>query len=117
MAQTLKEKLSVKDKWIRLVFMVLFAIVVYFIAIPLVWIIGAFQFIYSLFTGKPLHTLLHFSNGLSQYVHQIMAFITYVNEEKPFPFSSWPGTKEVTKAKPKPAPVAKKPPEPKKEEK
>jgi energy-coupling factor transporter transmembrane protein EcfT len=111
MTQTLKEKLSVKDKWIRLVFMILFAIVVYFVAIPLVWLIGAFQFIYSLFVGKALKTLTPFSNGLSEFIHQIMAFITYVTEEKPFPFSSWPGAKESAKAKPKPAPVAKKPPE------
>jgi hypothetical protein len=107
--QTLKEKLSVKDKWIRLVFMVLFAIVVYFVAIPLVWLIGAFQFIYTLLVGSSLKTLTSFSNSLSQFIHQIMAFITYVSEEKPFPFSSWPGAKEPAKAKPKPAPEAKKP--------
>ena len=104
MAQTLKEKLSVQGKWIRLAFMVLFAIVVYVIAIPLVWLIGAFQFIYTLFTGIPLKTLAHFSHGLSKYIHQIMSFVTYVDEEKPFPFSSWPVTKEPTKAKPKIAP-------------
>ncbi len=93
--QTLKEKLSVKDKWIRLLFMILFAIVVYFIAIPLVWLIGAFQFLYALFTNKPLKTLVPFSDGLSQYIHQIMSFIVYASEHKPFPFSSWPGTKEL----------------------
>lgn len=92
MAQTLKDKLSSKDKWIRLLFMLLFAVVVYFIAIPLVWIIGAFQFIYNLFVGKPLTTLIPFSDDLSQYIHQIMAFITYVNDIKPFPFTPWPST-------------------------
>lgn len=95
--QTLKEKLSIKDKWIRLLFMVLFAIVVYFIAIPLVWLIGAFQFFYTLFTNTALKTLEPFSDGLSQYIHQIMSFIIYVTEQKPFPFSSWPGAKTLTK--------------------
>jgi len=99
MAQTLKEKLSVKNKWIRLLFMIVFAVVVYWIALILVWIIAAFQFIYTLFVGKPLHTLVPFSNGLSQYIHEIMLFLTYVTEEKPFPFKSWPGAAEAIKPK------------------
>jgi hypothetical protein len=97
MAQTLKEKLSVKDNWIRLLFMIVFAVVVYWIALILVWIIAAFQFIYTLFVGKPLHTLVPFSDGLSSYIHEIMQFLTYVTEEKPFPFKAWPG--EVVKPK------------------
>lgn len=105
MAQTLKEKLSVKDKWIRLLFMIVFAVVVYWVALILVWIIAAFQFIYALFVGKPLHTLVPFSNGLSQYIYEIMQFLTYVTEEKPFPFKSWPG--EVVKPKKAPPPPKK----------
>ncbi|MCK4608828.1 MAG: DUF4389 domain-containing protein [Gammaproteobacteria bacterium] len=107
MTQTLKEKLSVTDKWIRLIFMVLFAIVVYFIAITLIWLIAIFQFLYTLFVGKPNSALLPFSEGLSIYIQQIMAFVTYVKNEKPFPFSAWPHThpvitKEKEEAKPKP---------------
>ena len=101
MAQTLKENLSVKSTWIRLIFMILYGIVVYFIIFPLIWLIAAFQFIYSLFVGKANQALLPFNDSLGQYVHQIVAFLTYITEEKPFPFTSWPAAGEETKEKTK----------------
>lgn len=97
--QTLKDKLSNKDKWIRLVFMILFAIVIYCIAFVLIWLIAAFQFIYALFVSKPNQTLLPFANSLSQYIHQIVMFLTFVSEEKPFPFKPWPSVEKVAKLK------------------
>ena len=99
MAETLKEKLSAKDKWFRLIFMVIFAIVVYCIGLTLVWLIAIFQFIYSLFVGKPNKTLLPFGGSLSKYIYQMMAFLTYASEEKPFPFGPWPSSEEKPKPK------------------
>lgn len=97
--ETLKDKLSNKDKWIRLVFMILFAVVIYWIAFVLVWLIATFQFIYALFVSKPNQALLPFSDSLSQYIHQIVMFLTFVSEEKPFPFKSWPKAEVITKSK------------------
>lgn len=101
--KTLKEKLSVKDKWFRVIFMVLF-ICIQWITKVIVWIILIFQFLYSLFTGKPLKTLIPFSDSLSTYIKEIIAFLTYVTEEKPFPFNHWPESKFAEK----PAKVSKK---------
>ncbi|KPJ67554.1 MAG: hypothetical protein AMJ43_04720 [Coxiella sp. DG_40] len=97
--QTLKEKLSSKDKWIRLFFMILFAVVIYWVALILVWLITAFQFVYALLVGGPSQALLPFSDSLSQYIHQVVMFLTFVTEEKPFPFKSWPSAKGVIKSK------------------
>ena len=111
MAEKLTDKLAVKDKWIRLIFMILYAIVVYWVAALVVAVIALFQFIYTLFVGKPLHTLVPFSRSLSEYIKEVLAYITYVTETKPFPFKPWPG-QEAPKPAPKPAakkPVAKKP--------
>jgi hypothetical protein len=94
MANTLKEKLSTPDKWIRLIFMVLFSLLVYWVIFLLIWVIAAFQFIYSLFVGTPNKALLPFTASLSEYVKQIVMFLTYNSEEKPFPFMLWPASPE-----------------------
>ena len=106
MARTskLKEKLSAKDKWIRLIFMVLFSLLVYWVVFLLIWVIAAFQFIYSLFAGTPNQVLLPFSASLSEYVKQIVMYLTYNSEEKPFPFVPWPSVTAI----PKPRTPAKK---------
>ena len=87
--KTIKEKLSVGSKWLRLLFMVLFGIIGWVLE-GIICLIAVFQFIYTLFTDKPLDTIHTFSASLSTYVYQIVQFLTYVSEEKPFPFSSWP---------------------------
>lgn len=89
MNQSLKEKLSAKDKWIRLLFMVLFVIVAS-IAKIIIYIIAIFQFITLLFTNEPNKMLLEFSRNLSYYNYQIFLFLTYNSEVKPFPFTAWP---------------------------
>jgi len=97
--ETLKDKLSNKDKWIRLIFMILFAVVIYWVALILIWLIAAFQFIYALLVSRPNQALLPFADSLSQYIHQIVMFLTFVTEEKPFPFKSWPSAEKVAKLK------------------
>ena len=89
MDKELKKKLTATEKWVRLFYMILFAIVSYITQI-IIWIIAALQFILSLFTGKPNQNLLGFSDSLSMYTYQIYKFLTYVSEKKPFPFGSWP---------------------------
>jgi hypothetical protein len=103
MSEKLKKQLMVTDKWLRALFMVLF-IIISWIAKIIVGIIALFQFIYTLFTGNPLQTLMPFSDSLAQYIFQIINFLTYVSEEKPFPFTHWPTsqiTVERTKSKKK----------------
>jgi hypothetical protein len=92
MTQSLKDKISAKDKWLRLLFMVIFAVIVYFVALSLVWLVALCQFFYTLFTNKPNKTLQPFAASLSKYICQVMTFLTYTCEEKPFPFQSWPSS-------------------------
>ena len=87
--QTLKDRLSVKEKWLRLIYMIIFFVIAWIVRI-VVWAITALQFIYTLFVGSPLPTLLPFSNSLSKYIYQIARFLMYGTEEKPFPFTHWP---------------------------
>lgn len=97
MDKELKTKLCSQEKWMRLMFMVLFSII-FFIATWCMFIVGAIaviQFVFALLVGKPNKQLLSFSDSFSQYVYQIVKFLTYVTEEKPFPFASWPHPKHT----------------------
>ncbi|MGD9109037.1 MAG: DUF4389 domain-containing protein [Gammaproteobacteria bacterium] len=89
----LKSSLLVADRWIRLLFMVLFAIVNYFVQI-ISWLIAAVQFIITIVAGKPNQNLLNLSEGLSGFSFHILKYLMYVTDEKPYPFSSWPGSEK-----------------------
>jgi hypothetical protein len=58
-----------------------------------VWVIAVFQLISLLLTGQINQNLLPFGQGLSTFLYQVLRFLTFNTEEKPFPFSEWPGTK------------------------
>jgi hypothetical protein len=89
MNQTLKQNLLTKNKWIRFLFMVLF-LAIMLIAKFIIWCVVAFQFIAVLFTNNTNQKLLEFSKSLNYYFYQILKFLTYSTEVKPYPFSSWP---------------------------
>ncbi|RRJ85476.1 DUF4389 domain-containing protein [Aestuariirhabdus litorea] len=48
------------------------------------------QVVFVLMTGSPNDNLLDFSRSLNRYIFQILQFLTYHSEQKPFPFSDWP---------------------------
>ncbi|HJP17656.1 MAG TPA: DUF4389 domain-containing protein [Nitrospinota bacterium] len=89
MGEKLGEKLTEKNKWIRGLYMMLFALI-FNIAEILVAAIAAFQFVAYLFIGKTNEQLITFGQRLSIFIYQIIQFLTFNSEEKPYPFSPWP---------------------------
>lgn len=89
MYKDLKEKLLIKDKWIRGLLMLLFMMIKYIIS-WLINIIVVFQFITILLFDRPNIKLLEFSKHLNVYLLQIVNFLTFNSEFKPFPFADWP---------------------------
>ena len=49
-----------------------------------------FQFLASLFTGKPNDRLARSGRNLARYLQQVTVYMTFATEEKPFPFTPWP---------------------------
>lgn len=76
--------------WIRVLFMVVFGIASYLLILPLIIILSIAQALFTLITGEPNENLRYFSGTLVLYVSQIIEFLTYLSEEKPFPFSDFP---------------------------
>ena len=89
MDKNLKEKLLVKEKWIRGLLMLLFVAIKYVTSF-LIGVISLFQFVSDLLFDQPNSKLLEFSKHLNIYLLQIANFLTFNSNAKPFPFTDWP---------------------------
>jgi hypothetical protein len=89
MNNELKKKLTSVDKWLRLLFMVIYLVVNY-AGQFIIWILAAVQFVFMLLTGSANQNLLSFTRGLNAFCYHILRYATYNTHDKPFPFSSWP---------------------------
>ncbi len=87
--EQIRENLLSLNSWLRGFFMLLYAVACY-VAIIVTGIVMLFQFGVVLLTGKINDRLLPLGQSLSIYIHQILLYLTYNSDEKPFPFSSWP---------------------------
>ena len=75
--------------WIRLGFMLLFALLL--IAGRLVIrILVVVQFTLVLVTGSDNENLRNLGQGLGKWIYQAVMFLTFNSEGKPFPFDEWP---------------------------
>ncbi len=52
--------------------------------------VAILTFGFKLATGKPQPKVKEFGDSLSTYVYQVVSFMTYKSEDKPFPFQEWP---------------------------
>ena len=93
----IKQECLKTAKWLRLPFMLIFAVSSYFIMV-LVWIMALFQFVYHLITGNPCNPLVKFSATLSEYIANIVSYLCYNDDKKPFPFSEWPNSCKTKQA-------------------
>ncbi len=89
MSGDLKENVTRRSIWLRLVFMIVLS-VAFNVAEILTFAVVVFQFFASLFTGQPNDRLAHFGRNLARYFQQITVYLTFTTEEKPFPFAPWP---------------------------
>jgi hypothetical protein len=79
--------------WLRGLFMLLF-VLIYGITEVIITAVVVFQFLFVLFTGNQNQRLREFGAGLSTFIYRVIRYWTYNSEEKPFPFSSWPGSSD-----------------------
>lgn len=88
MGGNIKENVARSSIWLRLVWMIVLGIA-FNVAEIIVVAIAVFQFFNSLFTGNTNENLSRFSRNLARYLQQIVMFLTFAVEDKPFPFSPW----------------------------
>ncbi|MDP1929837.1 MAG: DUF4389 domain-containing protein [Gammaproteobacteria bacterium] len=95
MSDDIVENLKQPSQWFRVAFMVVFAVVLYVVALILTLLTVA-QIFFSLLTGSDNENLRGLGKDLTIYVNQILAFLTYNSDEKPFPFAVYPASGDVT---------------------
>lgn len=86
--ENVKQNISNKNQWLRILYMILFAVILYLVMM-LVTVVVIVQLLFSLFSGKPNEDIADFAADLSQYVYRIVAFLTYTDDRRPFPFNNW----------------------------
>lgn len=79
-----------RTTWLRFLFMIVF-IFLYFLSRLVVITVVALQFLWVLFTGETNDRLRSFGQSLATYTFQIIRYLTYNTDVRPFPFDEdWP---------------------------
>jgi hypothetical protein len=95
--EQLKQNLQDSNQWLRILYMVLFWVILYFVLMVTAVIIFI-QVLFALITGSDNKNLRKFGADLTKYINQIILFLTYNEDRKPFPFAEWG---KLDKVKPK----------------
>jgi hypothetical protein len=85
----LEENIKSRSTWVRLLFMILFT-AIWSVSRLVVAAVVAIQFFIVLFTGASNSRLRTFGQSLATYSYLLVAYLTFVTEEQPFPFNDWP---------------------------
>jgi len=80
---------SQKPTLSRALYMILFSIIGRFVSI-IVFFAAIFQFMYTWIYEKPNEKVLDFTAPLSEFAKEIIAYIAFNSEEKPWPMGEWP---------------------------
>ncbi len=101
------------DRWMRLLYMVVFAIIGYAVYWLIVFL-AVVQFGLVLLTGQPNENLKDFAAKLDAYLKSVTDFLGYASDMLPFPFSPLDqGTASATASAKAPRKRAKSPAKPK----
>ncbi|MCF6208256.1 MAG: DUF4389 domain-containing protein [Ghiorsea sp.] len=99
--KNVEECIKNKSVWIRLLYMILFTIL-YSIAEVVIFAVAVYQFLSVLFTGNKDEKILNLGKSLSAYVYQVLQFLTFNTETKPYPMGDWPEANILATEAPKP---------------
>ena len=90
----MKENAKNVDTWIRGLFIIVFGVIFYVLYI-VIWLLVVLQFLTKVLTGELNQNLSDVSRNLTNFASQILLYITFQSEERPFPFSPWPADPEA----------------------
>ena len=87
---SIAKNLKSKSIWLRLLFMLIITFM-YSVSRIVVGAVIAVQFFWVLFTSETNQKLKEFGKSLATYTNQIILYLTFNTEERPFPFDAdWP---------------------------
>ena len=95
----IKENFSNMSIWFRLFWMAFYILVLYILGLPILLLIMIFQFFSFLVTGAINTNLNNAAKYVAEYITDIIMYLTYVSEDKPFPLNSEDNKVSVSKSK------------------
>lgn len=89
-SSALEDNLKSRNTWLRLVFMI-----IYYVLVSLAGLVGCvvvvLGFLWVLVTGEINGQLRQVGQSLASYIYEIVRYLTFNTEQKPFPFGGeWP---------------------------
>jgi hypothetical protein len=85
-----EEHIKSRTTWLRLLFMIIF-VFLYGLSRIVVLAVVVLQFFWVLFTGETNDKLRAFGQSLATYTYQLIRYLTYNSDSRPFPFADdWP---------------------------
>ena len=83
-----KEEILKTSKWIRFLFMAIYAVLINFIVLPFCIALSFIQFLFVLFASEPNKSIANINVHIIEFFNDTVAFLLFQTEEKPFPFKS-----------------------------
>lgn len=93
---TLKDNLRAGSTWMRGLNILLF-LIIYGLAKTVVIAVMIFQFLSTLFIRRTNKQLVTFAVSLCAYIYEVVRYLSYASDERPFPFKDWPKSTGETK--------------------
>ena len=86
----LEKNVKMRSTWVRLFFMIIFAFL-YGLSRLVTAVVVTIQFFHVLFTGDTNEQLKTFGHSLAVYSFEVVDYLTFNSETKPFPLDAeWP---------------------------
>ena len=82
-----KDEILKSSKWIRFLFMVLYACALNFV-LPICIGLAVIQFLFVLFTSKVNPSIANVNSYVIEFFEDSLSFLLFQTEEKPFPFKN-----------------------------
>ena len=76
--------------WVRVILMIAFAVVLYVIIPAIVLVLMLTQKLFVFITGDSNDNLRVLGTALSKYIFEVLQFLSYASDNRPFPFSAFP---------------------------
>jgi hypothetical protein len=88
MNESVKANLSNASTWKRVLFIIIFWFIFNLVEL-LIGVLVFFQVLALLFGGERNGRVQDFSNQLSLFAYDVLQYVTFNRDERPFPFQDW----------------------------
>ena len=88
MNESVKTNISNASTWKRVLFIIIFCFI-FNLTELLIGVLVVFQVLALLFSGERNQRIQDFSDQLSQFAFDVLQYVTFNRDERPFPFQDW----------------------------